>query len=129
MRRGEIWTANLNPNKENETGKICPVLILQDDTLTAADLPTILIIPMTTQFRPGTAALRVAVSARGRLRADCYAMVEQVRAVDRGRIGEGPLAELTPGEMAGVEKSLCAALGARRYWPNPSSRQAEDYRE
>ena len=111
VRRGEIWTANLNPNTGSGTGKIRPVLLLQDDVLTTAGLPTILIVPMTTQFRPGTAALRVAISARDRLRADCYAMVEQVRAVDRGRIGEGPLAVLTPDEIARVEKSLRAALG------------------
>jgi len=111
MRRGEVWTANLNPNKGGETGKIRPVLILQDDALTAARLPTILIVPLTTQFRPGTGALRVAVSARDRLRADGYAMVEQVRAIDRGRIGEGPLAVLSPEEIAQVEKSLRAALG------------------
>jgi mRNA interferase MazF len=111
VRRGEIWTANLNPNKGSETGKIRPVLILQEDALTMAGLPTILIVPMTTQYRPGTAALRVAVPARDRLRANCYAMVEQVRAVDRGRIGEGPLAVLTPDEIASVERSLRAALG------------------
>jgi mRNA interferase MazF len=111
VRRGEIWTANLNPNKGSETGKIRPVLILQDDVLTLAGLPTVLIVPMTTQFRPGTGALRVAVSARDRLRADCYVMVEQLRAIDRGRIGEGPLAVLSTEEIAWVEKSLRAALG------------------
>jgi mRNA interferase MazF len=111
VRRGEIWTANLNPNKGRETGKIRPVLILQDDALTAAGLPTIVVAPMTTQFRPGTGALRIAVTARGRLRADCYAMVEQVRAIDRGRIGDGPLAVLTAEEIAQVAKSLRAALG------------------
>lgn len=31
MRRGEIWTANLNPNKGGEIGKVRPVMILQDD--------------------------------------------------------------------------------------------------
>jgi mRNA interferase MazF len=111
VRRGEIWTANLNPNRGSETGRIRPVLILQEDALTTGGLPTILIVPMTTQFRPGTAALRVAVSARDRLRADCYAMVEQVRAIDRGRIGDGPLAVLNAEEVARVEKSLRAVLG------------------
>jgi mRNA interferase MazF len=111
VRRGEIWTANLNPNRGSETGKIRPVLILQEDALTIAGLPTILVLPMTTQFRPGTAALRVAISSRERLRADCFVMVEQVRAIDRNRIGEGPLATLTPDEMAQVEKSLSMALG------------------
>jgi mRNA interferase MazF len=111
VRRGEIWTANLNPNTGSETGKVRPVLILQDDVLTLAGLPTTLIVPLTTQFRPGTGALRVAVTARDRLRADRYAMVEQVRAIDRGRIGEGPLAVLSAEEIAQVEKSLRAALG------------------
>lgn len=111
VHRGEIWTANLNPNKGSETGKIRPVLILQEDALTAAGLPTVLVVPMTTQFRPGTAALRVGVPARDRLRAECYVMVEQLRAIDRGRIGEGPLAVLTADEMIRVERSLRVALG------------------
>ena len=33
MRRGEVWTANLNPSRGREIGKIRPVLIIQANEL------------------------------------------------------------------------------------------------
>ncbi|MDD5033664.1 MAG: type II toxin-antitoxin system PemK/MazF family toxin [Methylococcaceae bacterium] len=111
MRRGEIWTANLNPNKGSEIGKVRPVVILQDDGMTASGLATILVIPLTSQFRPVFAPLRVRIAARNRLIQDCFVMIEHVRALDRSRFGEGPLATLTTEEMAAVEKSLLGVMG------------------
>jgi mRNA interferase MazF len=111
MRRGEIWVANLNPNKGGEIGKQRPVVILQEDKLTATGLATILIAPLTSQFRPVFAPLRVRVSARDRLIQDCFVMIEHLRALDRSRFGPGPLATLSAEEMAAVEKSLQAVMG------------------
>lgn len=111
MRRGEIWIANLNPNKGGEIGKQRPVVILQEDRLTATGLATILIAPLTTQFRPIFAPLRVKVAARNRLHQDCYVMVEQLRALERSRFGPGSLATLDTEEMAAVERSLLAVMG------------------
>ncbi len=111
MRRGEVWTANLNPNKGAEIGKIRPVLVVQDDRLNQAGLQTLLVLPLTTQFRPAFAPMRVKLHARDRLVKDSYVMVEQVRVADRARFGEGPLTTLTAEEMATVEKSLRAVLG------------------
>lgn len=111
IRRGEIWVANLNPNKGSEVGKIRPVLILQVDELTATGLGTIIAAPLTTQLWPAFEPLRVQVSARDRLEKDCHVMVEQARAFDRSRFGDGPLTSLTPEEMAAVEKSLKGILG------------------
>ncbi len=111
MRRGEIWTANLNPNKGAEIGKVRPVLVIQDDRLNQTGLQTILVLPLTTQFRPAFAPMRVKLAARDRLVKDSYVMVEQVRVADRGRFGEGPLTTLTAEEMAMVEKSLRAVMG------------------
>lgn len=111
MRRGEIWTANLNPNKGAEIGKVRPVLILQDDRLTQTGLPAILALPLTTQFRPAFAPMRIRLVPRGRLTKDCFVMVEHARSLDRSRFGEGPLAILTAEEMAAVEQSLRAVMG------------------
>lgn len=111
MRRGEVWTANLNPNKGAEIGKVRPVLVIQDDRLNETGLQTILVLPLTTQFRPAFAPMRVKLQARDRLVKDSYVMVEQVRGADRGRFGEGPLATLTAEEMAAVEKGLRAVMG------------------
>ncbi|MGY6215321.1 ribbon-helix-helix protein, CopG family [Methylolobus aquaticus] len=38
-------------------------------------------------------------------------VIDQPRALDRDRIGEGPLVTLTTGEMEAVERSLRAVLG------------------
>lgn len=111
MRRGEIWVANLNPNKGGEIGKVRPVLILQADFLTGQGLRTILTAPLTTRMRPEFEPLRVRLEARDRLRQDCHVMLEHLRALDRSRFGEGPLTVLTPDEMAAVEKSLLGILG------------------
>ena len=111
IRRGEIWVANLNPNKGSEIGKVRPILILQADAMTQVGLRTILAAPLTTQWRPDCEPLRIGISARERLTRDCHVMVEHVRALDRTRIGEGPLARLTTEEMDAVERSLRAVLG------------------
>ena len=107
--RGEIWIAN--PNKGREAGKVRPVVVLQVNTLTSAGLGTILAAPLTTQLWPAFEPLRVKVSARDRLDKDCQIMVEQTRAFDRSRFGDGPLTTLTPEEMAAVEQSLMGILG------------------
>ena len=104
MRRGEIWVANLNPNKGSEIGKQRPVVILQEDKLTATGLATILIAPLTSQFRPAFAPLRVRVSVRDRLTQDCFVMIEHIRALDRSRFGPDPLTTLTTEEIAAVDK-------------------------
>lgn len=111
MRRGEIWVANLNPNKGSEIGKARPVVILQDDAILATGLPTVLAAPLTTQLRSDYEPLRIHITARDRLLKECHVMVEQLRAIDRSRFGEGPLAVLDKDEMAAVERSLRAVLG------------------
>jgi len=111
MKRGEIWVANLNPPRGQEIGKIRPALIIQSDAFSAIGPPLAVILPLTTQVYPKFTRWRVSVSARSRLLKDCQVVVDQPRALDRARLGEGPLATLSTGEMAAVEKSLKAILG------------------
>jgi len=59
MRRGEIWVARLNPNQGAEVGKLRPVVIIQADLIIQAGLATVIVVPLTTQHRPGARALRV----------------------------------------------------------------------
>lgn len=111
MKRGEIWVGNLNPNRGAEIGKIRPVLIIQEDHLTQAGLPTVVVLPLTTQTRPVLKQMRVLIRARDRLQQDCQVMVEQPRTLDRGRLGEGPLTRLTSEELAQVNLALQVLLG------------------
>lgn len=111
MRRGEIWIARLNPNAGNEIGKVRPVLILLAQRYLNAGSPVVMAAPLTTQFWPGMAALRIPVSARGRLLKDSYVALEQTRALDRGRFADTKLAELTEDEMQRVERQLMTMFG------------------
>lgn len=111
MRRGEIWVANLNPGRGKEISKIRPVLVIRDDALTAAETPMIVILPLTTQIYPSFSYWRVTIPPRDRLLKPCQVVVDQPRALDRARFGEGPLTSLTTEEMATVEKSLKGVLG------------------
>jgi len=111
IRRGEVWVARLNPNQGAEVGKVRPVVVIQADLLTQADLPTVLVVPLTTQMRRGAELLRVLIRARDRLLRDCYAMAEQPRALDRARLGEGPLMTLRPEELLKLEQALLSVMG------------------
>lgn len=111
MRRGEIWTANLNSSRGREIGKIRPVLIVQADELINAGTPMVVVLPLTTHVYPEFRLWRVTVPARDRLEGVCQVVIDQPRALDRGRIGEGPLTVLTSAELAAVERSLRVVLG------------------
>ena len=113
IRRGEVWLARLNPNQGAEVGKVRPVVVIQADLLTDAGIPTVLVVPLTTQIRRGAELLRVLIPARERLVRDSYAMAEQPRALDRTRLGEGPLTRLTADELLRLEQALRAVMELR----------------
>jgi mRNA interferase MazF len=111
MRRGEIWTANLNPSRGHEIGKIRPVLIVQADELIDAGTPMVVVLSLTTQVHTEFKLWRITIPARDRLKEPCQVVIDQPRALDRARVGEGPLTTLTRSELASVERSLRVVLG------------------
>jgi len=119
MRRGEIWVANLNPGRGREISKIRPVLVLQADELSAIGTPMIVILPVATQVYPDYKTWRVPIRARGRLLLDCQVVVDQPRALDRDRFGEGSLTTLSEEEMTNVERAFLGVCGMARYITQP----------
>jgi mRNA interferase MazF len=111
VKRGEIWTANLNPSRGQEIGKIRPVLIFQADELIDAGTPMVVVLPLTTQVYPEFKLWRIGIPARDRLKQSCQVVVDQPRVLDRARLGDGPLTTLTQSELAAVERSLRVVLG------------------
>jgi len=111
MRRGEIWLARLNPNVGSEIGKVQPVLILLAQRYLNVGSPVVMAAPLTTQYWPGMAALRIPVSARGRLLKDCFVVLEQMRALDRSRFDDARLAELSTDEMQTLDRQLMTMFG------------------
>ena len=111
IRRGQVWTGNLNPRRGQEVGKVRPVLVIQGDWLSAAQRRTVVVLPLTSNVSRSREPVRVTLRARDSLSVDSQVMVDQPRTLDRGRLGPEPLTELTDGEMAQVEESLLAVMG------------------
>jgi mRNA interferase MazF len=111
MRRGEVWTANLNPTRGREIGKIRPVLIIQANELIEAGMPMVVVLPLTTQVYPEFKLWRITIPARDLLKEACQVVVDKPRTLDRTRLGDGPLTTLAQAELAAVERSLRVVLG------------------
>jgi mRNA interferase MazF len=104
-RRGELWSADLNPRRGTEPAKVRPVVVVQSDLLNEADHPSTWILPCTTRLT-GESILRVELPARmaGNARA-CEVMIDQSRAVDRRRLLR-PLGRLPQSVVREVSQKL-----------------------
>ncbi len=102
--KGEIWLANLNPQKKpNEVGKMRPVLVVQSDFLNVNNYPTTIVIPLSTKLIDDTEPLRYRVTKREKLQQNSDALIAHIRAIDNNRFVE-KLACLIPKEIKSVKK-------------------------
>lgn len=84
VRRGEIWWADLAEPRGSEPADRRPVLVVQDDHLTASALSTVMVVPLTTNLRRADAIGNVALPKRDTgLQRDSVALVCQVLTLDK----------------------------------------------
>jgi len=82
--RGEIWWADLAEPRGSEPGDRRPVLVVQDDHLTASALSTIMVVPLTTNLRRAEAIGNVLLPRRDTgLPKQSVALVCQVMTLDK----------------------------------------------
>ncbi|MCT7471373.1 type II toxin-antitoxin system PemK/MazF family toxin [Aliarcobacter cryaerophilus] len=87
--RGEIWLANLNPTKKNnEIGKVRPVLIYQNDELNHNNYPTTIVIPLTTKLIDNAEPIRMRIKSKDKLKDDSDLVITHIRAKDNSRFIE-----------------------------------------
>src|SRR5262249_44511430 len=89
VHRGEIWWADLSEPRRSEPAHRRPVLIVQDDLLTASALHTVMIVPLTSNLLRARAIGNVLLHARdtGLDRAS-VALVCQVTTLDKAFVSE-----------------------------------------
>ena len=110
-KQGEVWLANLNPGKGTESGKIRPVLILQNQALLDADHPSTLVIPLTTNLVENAEPLRIRIRAEGKLNKDSDLLLDQIRAIDNKRLIEGPLLLLNDAALCRIYSAVIEVMG------------------
>jgi len=111
LKRGEIWLADLNPPKGTEPGKTRPVPIIQSQALLNAGHPSTLVIPLTTKLVDDTEPLRIRIPAAGRLPRSSDLLMDQMRAIDNGRLVKGPLLRLSNAQMKQIGSAFLELIG------------------
>jgi len=102
--RGEIWLVNLNPiKKNNEMGKIRPVVIYQNNELNHSDYPTTIILPLTTSLIDDAEPIRLRINKRDDLSKDSDIVISQIMAIDNDRFIK-KLGNLTKVELVKIKE-------------------------
>ena len=110
VKRGQIFWADLGEPRGSETGFRRPVLVVQDDLLTASRLGTVMVVPLTTNLDRAKALGNVLLPASETgLPKPSVALVCQVLAVDKSSFEE-PVAHLSRRAMEAINAGLRLAL-------------------
>lgn len=110
MKRGEVYDARLDPTEGSEQAGTRPVIIVSRDAINEAS-PVVLVVPCTAyhtgrRLYPSQVLLQ---SPDGGLELDSVALAEQVRALDKRRLGRlrGTLSRLA---LERLDRALLIAL-------------------
>lgn len=107
--RGELYTADLDPVVGSEQGGRRPVLVVQNDQGNRFS-PTVVVLALTSQLQKARLPTHVALRAQGNgLTRDSVAMAEQLRTLDKRRLG-ARIGRLSAEEMRRVDEALCVSL-------------------
>ena len=105
IHRGEVWLAELGPNRGREQTGERPVLIVSTDRFNQGRARLVVAVPFTTRDR----GLPIHVEVRppdGGLHEVSFAMCEQVRSLAVDRLGPQPFGSVPAGVLRSVEERL-----------------------
>jgi mRNA interferase MazF len=89
MKRAEIWWADLAEPKGSQPGFRRPVVLVQDDLLTDSRLPTVMVVPLTSNLKRGAAIGNLLLEPRETgLTRPSVALVCQVMTIDKTLLSE-----------------------------------------
>ncbi len=108
--RGDVYMANLDPQKGSEQGGVRPVLILQIDLLNRIG-NTVVVIPFTKQLKRAKLPSAFLVpKGEGGLPEDSVALCHQIRVLDKSGL-QNYLGTVSPHTLNLIEAKLRFTLG------------------
>ncbi len=110
VKRGDIYYADLSPVVGSEQGGVRPVLIVQNDVGNRYS-PTVIAAAITSRLGKNRMPTHIDVSAdRVGLTKDSVILLEQVRTIDKKRLGE-KMGHLDEETMNAVNNAISVSLG------------------
>ena len=112
IRRGDIYYADLSPVVGSEQGGVRPVLIVQNDVGNKYS-PTVIAAAITSRMEKTKLPTHIDIYAdRVGLQKDSVVLLEQVRTIDKLRLGE-KMGHLDEETMNAVNDAITISLGLR----------------
>ena len=109
IKGGDIYYANLNPVVGSEQGEHRPVLIVQNDKGNKYS-PTVIVVPITGKLNKTSLPTHVLIPKTCGLDKDSLALTEQIRAIDRSRLGDY-IGRAGKSVMSRVDPALSVSVG------------------
>ena len=110
VKRGDIYYADLSPVVGSEQGGIRPVLIVQNDVGNKFS-PTVIAAAITSQKDKTKLPTHISVSSQNcGLAKDSIVLLEQIRTIDKQRLGE-KMGHLDAETMNAVDDAITISLG------------------
>lgn len=120
IKRGDIYYAELNPVIGSEQGGTRPVLIISND-IGNRHSPTVIIAAITSKQTKSKLPTHHYLKGIEGLPADSIVLLEQIRTLDKARLGER-LTELDEPNMEAINKPLLVSIGVKSH-PMPNERR------
>jgi mRNA interferase MazF len=110
LERGTVALVTLDPTRGREQRGTRPCVIVSDaDVIADQRFPLVAVIPISTKAGEGALYPPLSPGASG-LRKSSFALVDQVRSVDKRRI-ERVFGRISSGEIAAIDEGLLLFLG------------------
>lgn len=105
IKRGHIYTADLNPRFGTEAGKLRPVLVVQTDLMNPAH-PSTLVCPLTTKVKSDIITSRVHLKkGEGSIDQESDILIDQMRAIDNHRFKK-EIGKLSPSRLNEIGEKI-----------------------
>lgn len=112
VKRGDIYYADLSPVVGSEQGGVRPVLIVQNDVGNRYS-PTVIAAAITSKLGKNRLPTHIDVYAdRVGLAKDSVILLEQIRTIDKTRLGE-KMGHLDDAAMAAVDDAISVSFGLK----------------
>lgn len=110
--RGDMYYADLSPVVGSEQAGIRPVLVIQNN-IGNKHSPTIVIAAITSVITKAKLPTHFPIAPANGLQKDSLVLLEQVRTIDRKRLGEY-IGTLEDEYMKGIDHALAISMGLKQ---------------
>ena len=111
IQKGDIFYADLGETVGSEQNGIRPVLVIQNDVGNKYS-PTVIITPLTSKAKKLAQPTHVFIGKRFGLTENSYALLEQIRTIDKKRLREH-MGRLDETLMNQVDNAIAVSFGLR----------------